>query len=252
MPNWGGGASGAASGAATGALAGSVVPGLGTLAGGAIGGIGGFLSGLFSGGGSKKTPTDDDPEVNDLIANLRASSDKSRATGDALTGMSADALGPVLSYFKRLTSGDPSAALSATRPERTRVIDQYDTARKMISEFSPRGGGSNAALAESRFDEASDLSNITALARRDAVGQQAQLGTTLAGLGMTADQLASADLNTVLNAILAEKGFDVQKSGQKSQMAAGLAEGLGTLVGLYLTRGGGGGGDRVYGTGVPR
>ena len=113
-------------------------------------------------------------------------------------------------------------------------------ARQVIGEFGPRGGGSNAALAESRFAQASDLSNLTVQARRDAVGQSAQLGSQLTGLGLSADQLASADLNTVVRAILEQKGLDITKSGHNKQLAGGLAEGLGTLLGLFLTRNKGG------------
>lgn len=239
MPNWGGAASGAASGAALG----SFLPGPGTAIGAGVGG----LLGLFT-GGKKKTaadgssvadPADTDP-LNDILGKLNESRTAASARSGDLTGMGDDALRPVLDYFKKIMGGDPNAALEATRPERTRVIDQYDTARKMISEFSPRGGGSNAALSSSRFDEASDLSNITALARRDAVGKSAELGTALTGLGLSAEQIASADLNTIVNAILRNKNIDANadlaKSGQNKALYGDLAQGLGTLLGLFLTR----------------
>lgn len=204
-------------------------------------GVGTAVSGVTEKSvGSGKTP---DAIANDPnLATLQSSSTALRGQGTALQSMGADALQPVLAYFSKLAGGDPQALLEATRPERARVIDQYDTARKAISDFSPRGGGSNAALASSRFAEASDLSNITANMRSNAASAAGNLGTTLTGLGLSAQQLASADLNTVINAVLTQQGFDVTKHGQNAQAASGIAEGLGTLLGLYLTRGGGGAG----------
>src|SRR3990167_8019886 len=155
--------------------------------------------------------------------------------------MGTEALAPVLDYFKKILGNDPSAMLAATAPQRGRVIDQYDTARKAIANFAPRGGGSSEAFAQSYVSEGQDLSALTSQARSEATGQAAQLGTALQGLGLTADQLASADLNTIIQAILGKQQLDLTKSWQNKQMAAGLAEGLGTLLGLYLTRQGGGG-----------
>jgi len=244
MPNWKGGGTGAATGAATGALWGSVVPGLGTLAGAGIGGLSGFLSNIFSpSGGGDKPNTADTSAIDPILKSLQEKSTAAGKQSDQLSGMSSEALAPVLDYFKKILGNDPSAMLSATAPQRGRVIDQYDTARKSIANFAPRGGGSSEALANSYVTEGQDLSALTSTARNEAVGQSAQLGTQLKALGLSADQLASADLNTIINAILnqqnLEGNLEIAKSGQNKQLAAGLAEGLGTLLGLYLTRGSG-------------
>lgn len=223
---------GAASGAATGATIGSVIPGIGTIAGL---GIGGLLGGLFGGGGGDDQSASANASLDPLITKLRSSSDATRAQGDALSSMSSEALAPVLDYFKKLVGGDSQALLSATTPERSRVIDQYDTARKNLSEFGGRGGGSNAAQASSRFNEATDLSTITATARNNAVNSLGSIGTNLAGLGLSADQLASADLNEVISAVLGEQQLDAQKRGQNLSALSGLGEGVGSLIGLLLT-----------------
>lgn len=249
MLNWKGAASRGASGAASGAITGSIVPGLGTLAGGVIGGAGGFLSGLF-GGGDKADTNAIDP----ILKSLQDKSADAGTQGKQLSGMGADALAPVLDYFKKVLGNDPSAIMQATQPQRGRVIDQYDTARKSIANFAPRGGGSSEAYAGSYVSEGQDLSALTSQARTEATGQAAQLGTALEGLGLSAQQLQSADLNTIIQAILSKQGLDLIKSGQNKQMAAGLAEGLGTLLGLSLTRGqssGSGGGTGTVMTGAP-
>ena len=218
MPNWQGGATGAASGAAAGSMFGP----WGTAAGAGIG----FVGGLFSGGKKK----DEDTDLNATIAQLKQAGTAASARGTELGGMSQEQLGPILQILQQLTGGDPNALLAATRPERARVIDQYDTARKSIAQFSPRGGGTSAVLAQSRFDQADTSANITAEARQGAIKTSADLGTTLAGLGLNAQQLASMDLNSILQAILSKKQLDLTKRGQNMEALAGLGEALGMIA----------------------
>ena len=203
-------------------------------------GVGTAVSGALD-GSSRDTdaakPTD---ELTSLIASLKDSSAANRSTGKELTGLGAETLAPILDYFKQIMGNDPSAVLAATGPERGRVIDQYDTARKSIATFAPRGGQSGAAISQSYTDEAQALSDLTTTAKRDAAGKASALGTSLTGLGLTAEQIASGDLNTIIQAILQQKNLDLTKSGQNKQLAAGLSEALGTMLGLYLTRGQGG------------
>lgn len=227
--------SGAATGAATGAGIGSIIPGIGTLIGGGIGG----LIGLFKGGSDSTPSTPATDDLTNAITGLKDASSTVGKQGAQLTGGATDQLAPILNYFKQLTGNNPSAILDATKPDRGRVIDQYDSARRAISNFAPRGGASSDALASSYTSEANQLSDITSTARSTAIGQSASLGTTLEGLGLSAEQLQGADLNTVVNAILGQKGLDLQASGQNKQLAAGLSEGLGMLLGLFLTRDGG-------------
>lgn len=225
------------SGGASLALLGPLAAGGSALAGG----IGDLIGG---GADDPRSPTDPSrAALQSVIGDLQQTSRASRAKGTELSGIGADTLAPVLQYFQSLIGGDPQALLQATRPERSRVMDQYDAARLAVSQSSPRGGGTNAVLAQSRFAEASDVANLTATARRDATTQAANLGTTLTGLGLSADQLASQDLGTVLNGLLAAEGIDVSragldltKRGQNMQTATGIGEALGTLLGLMLTR----------------
>ena len=217
-------------------FAGKILPPLGA-------GIAAYKLGRHLAGGDQSPSGQDgasgDKNLDPLLKTLQDQADSTKAKSQALAGQGQEALGPVLEYFKKLVGGDQQELLAATRPERARVIDQYDTARKTISQFGGRGGGANAALAGSQFSEANELSNITAMARTNAANSSAQIGETLTGLGLSADQLATADLNSVVSAILNKKYLDVTKSGQKAQLAGGITEGLGTLLGLYLTRKGG-------------
>jgi hypothetical protein len=217
---------GAAGGAATGAKIGSVIPGIGTAIGGVIGGGLGFL---FGGDDDPKGYDEDNPEhqFRNLLrmsaGNLRRDATGSKRMGQAVTT-------PAVNYLTDVLSSNPAAILDATRQERGRVIDQYDTARRAIANFGPRGGGTTSTLAESRFDQAESLADITSSARRDAVSAAGDLGTRLTALGLTADQLASADINAVIRAILAREGVGVQ--GQYLGLEKG--EGTGELIGEIL------------------
>jgi hypothetical protein len=237
----GSGASGAAKGAGTGAAIGSFVPGIGTAIGAGIGGGIGFFKGLFGGDDDDEDEKKFDPDKTALttIEGLQAQSKQNKARGDELGTQSSAALNPVLNYFKALASGDPSALMAATAPERGRVIDQYDAARKAAVVSAPRGGGTTSAIVNSYITEANQLSDITASAHRDANTQLGQLGINLAGLGLSADQLASADLDSILQAVFAQKNIDAQKRGQNMGMLGDVGESIGTLIGILATKGGG-------------
>lgn len=224
--------SGAASGAATGF-------GVGGPVGAAIGGGLGFLFG--GGGGGDDKPEGYDPENPEHqfrnLLRLNAGTLRRDATGSKRMGQAVTT--PAVNYLTDVLSSNPAAILDATRQERGRVIDQYDTARRAIANFGPRGGGTTSTLAESRFDQAESLADITSSARRDAVSAAGDLGTRLTALGLTADQLASADINTVISAILAREGIGVQ--GQYLGLEKGQATGelIGEILGgLFKDRGG--------------
>lgn len=190
---------------------------------------------LAGGGGGNGQAQPEDPSVN----LLKQSSERTGQQAGALGGMSTEALAPVLNYFKQMLGSDPSALMNATRQERGKVIDQYDTARRAIASFGPAGGGTTSALAESRFAQAESLADITSSATKDAAGNAAQLGTQLAGLGLSAEQLSSMDLGAVIQSIMQRESLNVEKHGQNMQALGGAGEALGSLLGLYLTRKGG-------------
>jgi len=236
MPNWGGAASGAGKGAATGAAFGSFVPGIGTGIGAGVGAIAGGLKGLFSKKKKKPGDAEGDPEAGDIAA-LRENAGDQRATASGLKAQGNDAMSPVLDYFKDILGGDPSAVMDATKGQRGRVIDQYDSARQAASRFGARGGGTNAAIADSYFMQANQLSDITSAAKSDAATQLGQLGGTLTGLGLSADQLASADINTVIQAVLGRE--QIKQQGHASNMAllGDIGSAAGSIIGGVMAKG---------------
>lgn len=204
----------------------------------------GYLAGRGKGKGGAEKGVDDrmgglDEQTQQL---LKGNVERMRGQGAQMQQQGAEALSPVLAYFKQLMSGDPAAMLQATQPERGKVIDQYDAARKSIAQFAPRGGGQGAAIAGSYVQQAQQLSDITSTARQGAVTGLAQLGPQLQALGLSADQVASMDLSTLINAVLARESMGITKRGQTFGMWGDIGTGVGSLLGQWLGRGGGGSG----------
>jgi len=227
---------GAASGAAKGAAIGSFFGPVGTGVGAGIGALGGWLKGR----NKKKKPKPGETPVGDAMSPegqlQTAATEKRQQAGELKQMGMQEALAPATEYYQKQLGEDPSALMDATKGERGRVIDQYDAARRAASQFGPRGGGTNAAISESYFTQANQLSDITSMAKKDAATQLGQLGATMTGLGLSADQLASADLETVLSAVLAREGLSLQKRGQNMQLAGDIGGALGSIAGAYATR----------------
>ena len=155
-----------------------------------------------------------------LGKNLTASGQASSATGMA-------ALAPVLKYLTAVAGGDPSALFAATMPERVRVLDQYDTARKTLASTTPRGGGQAGAVGAMGAREASDLFTLTSSARTQGISDLTQLGTTLTSQGSQEQQVGQSDLNAAIQQ-------QQQQADHQTQQDIQLAEGLASVVAMAL------------------
>lgn len=147
--------------------------------------------------------------------------DTSKSLGIDAKGLYAN----LLPYIQAMAGGDRQALLSATMPERKRVIDQYSAARKAIGEFAPRSGGQAAAMSSLRGQEASDLALIGGQARQQGVN----LGANLAGNLMAGSQAASGQAASNLNAL---SEMTLARQQQNAAMAGQLGQSLGMLAGL--------------------
>lgn len=220
----------AGKGALTGASIGSFIPGIGTGIGAGVGALGGWL---FGGKDDKDKTSPENPEdpyrqlLTDSASNLRK-------TGGDLVASGGQGVERVMQYLQSILGGNPAALMDATRVDTGRVMDQYDTARRAATTFGPRGGGTNSTIGESYFKQAEDVANIGSEARQNALSTAASLGTTMTGLGLSAEQLASQDLNTVINSVLTREGFDVSKRGQNMEALGSLGEALGTIIGAKM------------------
>lgn len=236
MPNWGR----VGSSAGIGAGVGSVIPGVGTGIGAGVG----ALVGAFRGGDDNRATPGATPgaaggpnSISALIKQLVDRAQRRGPQGAETTREGTDALSEFTQYFRDILGPDPNAVLAATAADRGRVIDQYDTARQTAAEFGPRGsGGGTAASALSRVAQANQLSDITANARSNAANAGSGAAAQLAQLGLSEEMLASGDLQTALQAILGSRQIDEAGAGRRSQTVSGLAQAVGTILGLYLTR----------------
>lgn len=143
--------------------------------------------------------------------------------GQSIAGQGQQALAPVLKYLQAVAGGDPAAINAETAPERARVLDQYDTARKAI-QFSPRGGGQASATINAGAKAASDITSLTAAAHRQGVTDLGNLGKGLLDTGVTEQHNAASELNSVLQA------YDKAKTER-----AATNTGLGSAIGSALS-----------------
>lgn len=166
-------------------------------------------------------------DLDDILRRLDARTERQSAQGEELLSLGTSGLQPALRFLTAITRGDPGAVGQATRPERSRVIDQYDTARRAVAQFAPRGGGQTSTISQSFTDEAGVLGDIFATGRREGATALSQLSTRLAGLGLSAEGLANQNLSMLVQAYL-------RQDEQARASAGGFGEALGGLAGLLL------------------
>lgn len=185
-------------------------------------GVGGLLGAFF---GTKK---ENDPRIDESINATMSGAKQVGAQGQNLFETGTDSLGPVLKYFQALASGDPSQALAATQPQRGRIMDQYDAARRSAGQFGPRGGGQASSQLESRSREAGQLADTTSAARSEGMDKLAALGSDLTKSGLSAEEASNYQMASVLQPLL-----DKQKA--ESESSGGFWKGIGELAGAALS-----------------
>lgn len=180
-----------------------------------------FLPALFGAGGND--------DLDKALGQLEKDTAANKAKAAQVEGEGSALMAPVSKYLGDITKGDRQSIMQATMPERRRVIDQYDTAKRAISEFAPRGGGLAGTMAQVNAQEASDLSTIGAQARKEGMGQAADLGMAIRNLAIPREQLASMNLNQLIDAL-------THQDDQSHETMMGLGESLGTVIGLSMIR----------------
>ena len=199
-------------------------------------GIGGSVAAAKIGGkGGKKTKQQ--------IAGLTAQQEEASefALGEAKTTLpkALSALEGPLAFWQNLLGGDRQEMLSLLAPEVNTIISQYDTARKGIANLAPRGGGRTTQLAESRFEEANQISRLLQESRRRAAGEVAGIGGRLGALGLGELGSATGTAASTIQSLLTKRGQDI---GSASQLGEGIGGILAQIIGLLPKKFGGGAG----------
>jgi hypothetical protein len=143
-------------------------------------------------------------------------------------------LGAVISRLQKLLSGDPGTVDQAIQPQAQGVTSAYETARRNIAQFTPRGGGQSGAITQSRLSEASDIGSLRASAVNSASSQLAQIGQNLLGTGA---QLESASVGQMLSLVQDA----IKQQGDNRSFWSGIGTAIGKLalgVGLGVATGG--------------
>ncbi len=148
------------------------------------------------------------PQIQGIEKNAQDQLDQ----GKSIANKGQEALTPVLKYFQALMSGNPADVLAATAPQRGRIIDQYDAARKSTSQFTPRGGGQASTQQEIRAKEAGQLSDVTSQARSDAATSLGSLGESLTREGISAEESANQQMAQVLGPLFQQQGADSEST----------------------------------------
>jgi len=148
--------------------------------------------------------------------------------GTRAVGRAEEAWEPALGFLKALLYGDQEAVSQAIGPARSRIISQYDAARKQIAEFAPRGGGRSELLAELPFRQAGEIGRLTQEARTEAAKELTDLGSLYAQLSGQQLGLAESATGRALMAALAKRE---QERTRKTEMGKSLGTLLAIMVG---------------------
>jgi hypothetical protein len=151
--------------------------------------------------------------------------------GQGMTAQGQGAMAPVLKYLMAVAGGDPTALFEATQPERARVLDQYDTAKKAM-EFAPRGGGRASSTLDLEARKASDLSSMTAEARRSGVRDLATVGGGLIAEGGRAQSSAA---NAMEHALAGFQGLSAQTAQKHAALGSSIGKTIATALPLVLS-----------------
>ncbi len=140
-------------------------------------------------------------------------------------------------FLTPLLSGDRSAALAATSPERGQITSFFRGAGRRIREES-RGGVRDLAIAQNARDKAGSLAQLIPSLRVGAAQTAGQLGTATAQTGLAAQQGAGGIFAQLAGALQSGRLDEGRLQGLFSQLnrQSGIDLGQGLFEILQSTR----------------
>jgi hypothetical protein len=132
-----------------------------------------------------------------------------------------------LGFFRALLSGDRAAVLQAFAPEVETLTQAYETGRRELEEFAPRGGGRTAAMTELPFRKARDIESLVHGARLTGAAGVEDIGQMLASLGL-------GELGAGAQVATAARGQAFDERQLAAQQAQQAGEAVGSLIALMV------------------
>lgn len=167
------------------------------------------------------------PKIDALVQQSLDKSNQTAAIGKEQLALGESGMFPVFDYLKKAAGGDKATLAQAAQPETARITTQYDTARRAISNFAPKGGGAVSATAESFAKEGSDIASATAKVRTDAVSELGTLSAQISQLGVNASTASADELSQALQALI---GRDAASKSMWGQIAGGAGQAAGSII----------------------
>lgn len=172
-----------------------------------------------------------DPMTNFMVSSMNNQANtgaNQTSQGGSTYNAGLEAFGPVLAHLTSLVNGNQGDISQAIQPEANRIKDSFAAVRNMISQ-QPRGGGKTSALAESGFQEAQQIGDVAAGARQNATGQLGSIAGTLAGLGLSQEQLGAAATANAAGENLQRRNLNMTAGSFANQFGQ-IASGIGSMV----------------------
>ena len=170
--------------------------------------MGSFLSGIFSGA----TP------------GITEAGDRAGSVAGFGTAVGEGDIGNASSFYNTLLSGDPAATAKLLAPQISEITGQGQQAKKTISEFGNRSGGTNSQAQTIDDKTRANIDDMISKLTGQAAGGAASLGTSTLGLGLEANQQQAADAQQQLE--------NQQNSLLGGIISKGVSGGLGLIPGL--------------------
>jgi len=175
------------------------------------------------------------------------------ASSGQLLNFGQDRLRETSQFLSPLLSGDRSAALGATSPERGQITSFFRGAGRRIREES-RGGVRDLAIAQNARDKAGALAGLIPSLRLGAAQTSANLGTSATQTGVAGQQASGGIFAQLAGALQAGRLDEGRLQGLFSQLnrQSGIDLGKGLFEILQSTRTGKTGGVATFPLSAPQ
>jgi hypothetical protein len=141
-------------------------------------------------------------------------------------------------------SGDPAKIAQALAPQIGQLQQSQAQAFKS-AELNPRGGGTTSYFANLPYQNQAEVARLyegaipgAAAALGPLAGEQATIGSEMGKLALGQEGMGQTSFQQALNALLGQRGQNVEERGQNKALAASLVQAIfgggGGIGGAFL------------------